>query len=175
MRKRVADAGQITPSKAKGVIGLMALMLIYQIGVFVVEKCSSKESKESLSNSEGQAAAQLFEFNPNTIPIDSLQMLGFSQKEAATVIHYRDKGGKFLKKRDFAKLYVVDEAKYLLLEPYIKLPDSIAREKVQATQRRGFTKKERAKPSAKTKEHFTREYSTKEENKREYSQTGNTT
>ncbi len=178
MRKRVADAGQITPSKAKGVIGLMALMLIYQIGVFVVEKCSSKESKESLPNSEGQATALLFEFNPNTIPIDSLQMLGFSQKQAATVIHYRDKGGKFLKKRDFAKLYVVDEAKYLLLEPYIKLPDSVAGEKVQATKRRGFTKRERAKPSAKTKEHSVREnstkgYSTTNNFTREYSKTQN--
>lgn len=171
MRKRVADAGQITPSKAKGVIGLMALMLIYQIGVFVVEKCSSKESKESLPNSEGQATAQLFEFNPNTIPIDSLQMLGFSQKQAATVIHYRDKGGKFLIKRDFAKLYVVDEAKYLLLEPYIKLPDSVARE---------YSKTQNSKTGYSTKEYLTRddfktENSTTGNYRRENHKAGNTT
>ncbi len=172
MRKRVADAGQITPSKAKGVIGLMALMLIYQIGVFVVEKCSSKESKESLSNSEGQAATQLFEFNPNTIPIDSLQMLGFSQKQAATVIHYRDKGGKFLKKRDFAKLYVVDETKYLQLEPYIKLPDSIAGEKVQATKnsKTGYSTKEYL-----TRDDFKTENSTTGNYRRENHKTGNST
>ena len=172
MRKRVADAGQITPSKAKGVIGLMALMLIFQIGVFVVEKCSSKESKESLPNSEGQATALLFEFNPNTIPIDSLQMLGFSQKQAATVIHYRDKGGKFLIKRDFAKLYVVDEAKYLLLEPYIKLPDSVAREKVQATQnsKTGYSTKEYL-----TRDDFKTENSTTGNYRRENHKAGNST
>lgn len=68
---------------------------------------------------------KIFPFNPNTIPEDSLQLLGFSQRQSASIIKYRTKGGKFRIKRDFAKMYVVDSAKYALLEPYILLPDSL--------------------------------------------------
>jgi DNA uptake protein ComE-like DNA-binding protein len=52
-------------------------------------------------------------------------MLGFSQRQAASIIKYRTKGGKFRVKRDFAKMYEVDSAMYAALEPFILLPDRL--------------------------------------------------
>ena len=77
------------------------------------------------SGNSTPAGKQAFPFNPNTITQDSLQLLGFSQRQAARIKKYRTKGGKFRVKRDFAKMYVVDSAKYASLEPFILLPDSL--------------------------------------------------
>ncbi len=64
----------------------------------------------------------LFAFDPNTIPLDSLCLLGFSPKQAQTIINYRNKGGIFRKKEDFARMYVVSEERYAQLSSYIFIP-----------------------------------------------------
>ena len=66
----------------------------------------------------------LFSFNPNTISKDSLVLLGFSPKQAQSILNYRSKGGTFRKVEDFKKLYVVDSACYKRLAPYILLDKS---------------------------------------------------
>ena len=68
------------------------------------------------------ARGERFRFNPNTISADSLQLLGFSAKQAQSILKYRAKGGKFRYKEDFSRLYVVDSAVYVALEGYIALP-----------------------------------------------------
>lgn len=70
----------------------------------------------------GVAAGARFAFDPNTITGDSLQLLGFSARQAQSILKYRNKGGKFRYKEDFAKLYVVDSAVYAALEGYLLLP-----------------------------------------------------
>ncbi|MBQ7222211.1 MAG: helix-hairpin-helix domain-containing protein [Bacteroidales bacterium] len=65
--------------------------------------------------------AELFEFDPNTVTESELRRLGFSERQAAVIINYREKGGSFRKKSDFAKMYVVDSAKFFQLEPYINI------------------------------------------------------
>ena len=138
-----------------GVIVLIALLFLFQVVTFVVQKVRVRQVAEEVPSQEavaGQnaggepgagpgnggpdgiasgsgnstpAGKQAFPFNPNTITQDSLQLLGFSQRQAASIIKYRTKGGKFRVKRDFAKMYVVDSAKYASLEPFILLPDSL--------------------------------------------------
>ena len=49
-------------------------------------------------------------------------LLGFSPKQAASIDAYRQKGGRFHRKSDFAKSYVVSDSVYLRLEPYIVIP-----------------------------------------------------
>lgn len=66
-------------------------------------------------------APEVFEFDPNTVSHDDLVRLGFSQKQAQVIENYRNKGGKYNKPRDFAKMYVVDSAMYARLEPYIRI------------------------------------------------------
>ena len=65
--------------------------------------------------------AELFEFDPNTVSKDDLVRLGFSEKQAQVIENYRAKGGKYNKPRDFAKMYVVDSAMFVRLEPYIHI------------------------------------------------------
>lgn len=68
------------------------------------------------------ARGERFRFDPNTISADSLQLLGFSAKQARSILKYRAKGGKFRYREDFSRLYVVDSAVYVALEGYIALP-----------------------------------------------------
>ncbi|MBR6002408.1 MAG: helix-hairpin-helix domain-containing protein [Bacteroidales bacterium] len=63
-----------------------------------------------------------FRFNPNTVSVEDLQRLGFSEKQAASIDNYRQKGGVFRRKEDFAKSYVVADSVYQRLAPYISIP-----------------------------------------------------
>lgn len=63
-----------------------------------------------------------FPFNPNTVNLKDLQRLGFSEKQARSIINYREKGGKFRRPSDFAKSFVVADSVYERLEPFIRIP-----------------------------------------------------
>ena len=65
---------------------------------------------------------ECFKFDPNTASIDDLMRLGFTQKQAQSIDNYRQKGGRFRRKSDFAKSYVVEDSVYQRLEPYIDIP-----------------------------------------------------
>ena len=66
--------------------------------------------------------AESFRFNPNTVSVEDLQRLGFSEKQAAAIERYRQKGGRFRRPSDFARSYVVADSVYERLKPYIDLP-----------------------------------------------------
>ena len=63
-----------------------------------------------------------FRFNPNTVSLEDLQRLGFSEKQAQAIDNYRQKGGRFRRPGDFAKSYVVADSVYARLEKYIDIP-----------------------------------------------------
>lgn len=65
---------------------------------------------------------ECFRFDPNTVPTEDLMRLGFSEKQAAAIDNYRKKGGRFRRKSDFAKSFVVSDSVYARLEPYIDIP-----------------------------------------------------
>lgn len=65
---------------------------------------------------------ETFRFNPNTVSVEDLQRLGFSEKQAASIDSYRRKGGHFCRKEDFASSYVVSDSVFRRLEPYIDIP-----------------------------------------------------
>ncbi len=125
---------KIYNSRAMGIIILIVLLFVFQIVTFTVHKLRREK---------------LFAFNPNTITADSLQKLGFTPKQAQSVLNYRNKGGKFSIKRDFLKLYVVDSVMYNKLEAYILLPDSMAINAVAADAKQNVQKK--VVPGAKRK------------------------
>ena len=54
--------------------------------------------------------------------VEDLCRLGFSPKQAQSIDNYRKKGGKFRRKEDFAKSYVVADSVYKRLEAYISIP-----------------------------------------------------
>ena len=63
-----------------------------------------------------------FRFNPNTASLDELVRLGFSEKQAQSILNYREKGGRYRRKTDFAKSFVVADSVYRRLEPFIDIP-----------------------------------------------------
>ena len=63
-----------------------------------------------------------FRFNPNTVSLEDLMRLGFSEKQAQSILNYRAKGGRFRRPADFAKSYVVADSVFDRLEPYIDIP-----------------------------------------------------
>jgi len=62
-----------------------------------------------------------FPFDPNTLDAAGWQQLGFSSRQAAAVVRYRDNGAVFRKKEDLKKLFVVDDDIYEILEPYVQI------------------------------------------------------
>lgn len=63
-----------------------------------------------------------FAFDPNTASEEDLCRLGFTLKQAQSIVNYRQKGGRFRRKSDFAKSFVVSDSIYRRLEPYIEIP-----------------------------------------------------
>ena len=63
-----------------------------------------------------------FRFDPNTVSVDELCRLGFSPKQAQSIENYRNKGGRFRRREDFAKSFVVSDSIYKRLEQYIDIP-----------------------------------------------------
>jgi len=61
----------------------------------------------------------LFKFDPNLSTMSELVHLGFSPKQAAVILRWREAGGSFRRKEDFKKMYVVSDSVYKRLEPYI--------------------------------------------------------
>ena len=63
-----------------------------------------------------------FAFNPNTVTHEELVRLGLSGRQAEVVENYRNKGGRFRSREDFAKMYVVSDTLYERLAPFIDIP-----------------------------------------------------
>ena len=63
-----------------------------------------------------------FRFDPNTVSVDELCRLGFTVKQAESIDRYRSSGGRFRRKEDFRKSYVVSDSVYHRLEKYIDIP-----------------------------------------------------
>ena len=67
-------------------------------------------------------APESFRFDPNTATVEDFCRLGFTPKQAESIHAYRQKGGRFHRKSDFAKSYVVSDSVYRRLEQYIDIP-----------------------------------------------------
>ena len=89
-----------------------------------VEKKMSRHSAvaEAVRRSAPGRKVESFRFNPNTVSLEDLVRLGFSSKQAGSILKYRDKGGRFRRKTDFARSYVVSDSIYKRLEPFIDIP-----------------------------------------------------
>lgn len=97
---------------------------------------------------ERNISGRRFVFNPNTVTSADAQKLGFPEKLAATLINFRNKGGKFYKPEDLKKLYGLSPKLYEQIESYILIPNtknSYRHDSVYATTTRAYEKKVDAK------------------------------
>ena len=118
------EYGKGIPSRSRrfGIFVLMLALLIFQVTIFVYEKFSQNEDSVVVGSSQPLVKDVPFVFNPNTITLDSLCMLGLSPRQAQTIINYRSKGGRFRRPEDFSRMYVVSEELFLRLRPFIVIP-----------------------------------------------------
>ncbi len=80
---------------------------------------SNQRAQNELGEDRSVASYQSFPFDPNTIDAAGMEQLGIPSWIAKRIINYRDKGGKFKKKEDLAKIYGFPEDLYLRLAPVI--------------------------------------------------------
>lgn len=67
------------------------------------------------------ASDSLFAFDPNTVREDELIRLGFTSRQAAGILHYREAGAVFRRAEDFSRCYTVSDEMYRRLESYIRI------------------------------------------------------
>lgn len=64
---------------------------------------------------------ELFSFDPNTADSTQLLRLGLRPWQVRVIYRYRNKGGVYSRKTDFAQLYGLTKGEYRRLEPYIRI------------------------------------------------------
>ena len=92
-------------------------------GRYVRKESNHSPEAVSIRRANTPRRYESFRFDPNTASVDDLMRLGFSQKQAQSIDNYRRKGGRFRRKSDFAKSYVVEDSVYRRLERYIDIPN----------------------------------------------------
>lgn len=115
---------KISTTRERGIICLIFLLFTFQITSFIIQKLSNEpERVDCDTQKEGyyQRENQLFIFDPNTISVDSLVLLGFTERQAQTIEKYRLSGAVFREKEDFLKVYTVSPKMYKYLEEYIEI------------------------------------------------------
>ena len=88
----------------------------------VKRKGSHEPAARAIYETAPRRRVESFPFNPNTVSLEELVRLGFTEKQAQSILNYRDKGGKFRRKADFAKSFVVSDSVFKRLEPFIEIP-----------------------------------------------------
>ncbi|MEA3448241.1 MAG: helix-hairpin-helix domain-containing protein [Bacteroidota bacterium] len=101
----------------------------YEADIDKFEMQLTKETKKSGTFSEYKFTPDnnlnydkpLFPFNPNTVTVDEMLSLGFTDKLAQNIVNYRNAGGKFYEAADMKKIYAMPEKFYLHIKSYIRL------------------------------------------------------
>lgn len=76
-------------------------------------------------NNPVKSKIQYHTFDPNQLNLDEWKALGFSEKQAAAIITYRDRNlqGSFKNPEDLQKCFVISAEKFQEMKPYIKLQE----------------------------------------------------
>lgn len=134
-----------TKSQRIGFIIFLLFFIIFQIFLYFFPSRSQIKAEKNkalppavekyLATSEPLVNSPItsikyFNFNPNVLNKEGFKRLGFSEKQAQSIIKFRKKlGGAFTSAEEFSKCYVVSEEKFLALKPYIQLPKTTVKDK----------------------------------------------
>lgn len=141
LKERIKDLLDMHREERRGVLVLMAILLVL-VGWVVYEQWLRPPKEHDLaeqrerieawvaSRSEAQGdtiPVKLFPFDPNTIAREEWKALGLTDKQVDGIERYQNKGGQFRTKKDLGRMYSIKPAQFAALEPFILLPDSLAR------------------------------------------------
>jgi len=87
------------------------------------------------SAKDAGASHTLFTFDPNTVSYADLILLGLSDRQAGTLVKYREAGARFRRPADLRRVYGIDSASAARLMPYIIIENGSG-ERVAAGEKR---------------------------------------
>lgn len=78
----------------------------------------------------------LFRFDPNILSQSGWEKLGFSARQAKSILRYVERGGRFRRPEDLKKMFVVSPDQYQRLFPYIDIKSSTPDSMLKAVSKR---------------------------------------
>jgi len=138
------DFGEYYPSEKRGVVYLATIIAVWCAGLFIYsrvppeveedrefEKAVASYYQQLQKNEQNEKEIQaftnasLFHFDPNTVSVDSFQLLGLKPRVAQAIVNYRNSGGVFREPEDLKRIYTLDEETYEVIAPYIQIKDRL--------------------------------------------------
>lgn len=104
----------------------LAFMVTVLTILFAYQKYTSREKEPfpDVKFISGSISANLSDFDPNALDKQQWQKLGFSEKQTATILKYKNiLGGKFTSKEQLKKCYAISDEKFSELKAFILLPE----------------------------------------------------
>ncbi len=114
--------------------GIIVLGFILFFSLLLNYLLPSKKIDFSNSNGELVVPIAYFYFDPNSLDTTNGYRLGFSKKQMTTLLHYREKGGRFYKKEDLFKWYGVSDDQVKRILPWVRIQDSNVRKPTSKNQ-----------------------------------------
>ncbi|WP_320442775.1 helix-hairpin-helix domain-containing protein [Chryseobacterium oranimense] len=113
----------------------LAFMAMLLIVLLAFQKYTSRE-KENFPEikfiTEHSVSPNLTDFNPNDLDEKQWKHLGFSEKQASTILNYKKiVGGEFTSKEQLKKCYAISAEKFTELESFILLPETAKGERFE--------------------------------------------
>lgn len=106
-------------------MALMGMLLIILLAIQTITGREKAPFPEVTFITEPSVPLNLTDFDPNELDAKQWEHLGFSEKQAATILHYKNiVGGQFTSKAQFKKCYAVSPEKFAQLESYLLLPET---------------------------------------------------
>lgn len=122
----------------------LAFMVILLAILLAFQKYTSKDKEpfpEIKFIGETSITANLTDFDPNILTSEQWQKLGFTEKQASTILKYKDiVGGTFTSKEQLKKCYAISDEKFVELQSFILLPEVSAKD--HSKHSNSFEKKE---------------------------------
>ena len=100
------------------------------------------EFRNSIRNTSFKEKIRYTYFDPNLLNSEGWKALGFSEKQAITIVNYRDRNlkGSFKSPEDLQKCFVISTDKFQELKPYIKINPAADRKQELKQEKTDFSK-----------------------------------
>ncbi|MBL7952826.1 MAG: helix-hairpin-helix domain-containing protein [Flavobacteriales bacterium] len=140
-KERIKDLFDMHREERRGVLVLVAFLLaltswvVYEQWLRPPKRYHLAQQRERMdawvalrTQVQGdRAPMKLFPFDPNSIAREEWKALGLTDKQVDGIERYQKKGGQFRTKKDLGRMYSIKPEQFAALEPFILLPDSLAR------------------------------------------------
>ena len=141
MKNLLIDYFKFSKSQQRSILILLMMIVSVSLCYFIVpswmqsntmppthtlESLMAQIEIDTMHEGRAYAASVLtpFSFDPNTLDEAGFKKLGLREKLVSTILHYREKGGKFYNNESLKRIYGLHDDEYQQLEPYIHIANT---------------------------------------------------